>query len=81
MTKGSRRPRELPPQEYVVHCDCDQYRSTHAVIARLGPLMVPGGIMLFDDTDHVAGAIQAVTEAFPGGLDRTPEGKMFWRKS
>jgi hypothetical protein len=72
-------PAEMPPLAFV-HCDCDQYRTTHAVVAMLRPIMVTGGVMLFDDTDHVAGAIQAVTEAFPEGLERTPEGKMFWRK-
>ena len=71
-------PMDMPPLAFV-HCDCDQYRSTGAVIAMMRPLMVVGGVMLFDDTDHLPGAIQAVTEAFPAGLPKTAEGKMFWR--
>src|SRR5258708_32100608 len=47
-----------------VHCDCDQYLSYRAVINRLYPLMVPDGIMLFDDYPYLAGAKKAVEESF-----------------
>lgn len=47
-----------------VHCDCDQYQSYRAVIDNLWPLVVPGGIMLFDDYPYLLGAKQAVEESF-----------------
>lgn len=47
-----------------VHCDCDQYDSYKAVIGRMWPLVVPGGIMLFDDYPYLKGAKQAVEETF-----------------
>ena len=33
----------------VVHVDCDQYRSVRDCIGHLGPRMVSGGMMFFDD--------------------------------
>lgn len=48
-----------------VHCDCDQYQSYRAVIDNLWPLMVPGGIMIFDDYPYLLGAKKAVEESFP----------------
>lgn len=47
------------------HLDCDQYRSVSASIAHLGFLMVPDGIMWFDDYGCLPGAIQAVDKWFP----------------
>jgi cephalosporin hydroxylase len=57
----------MPPVSFV-HCDVDQYQSTRAVLERLPPLMVPGGIILVDDygVADCEGATQAVQESgFP----------------
>ena len=48
-----------------VHCDCDQYTSYRAVIERMWPLVVPNGVLLFDDYPYLAGAKAAVEESFP----------------
>lgn len=56
-------PKRLPPLAFV-HCDCDQYDSYIAVIDNLWPLVVPGGILLFDDYPYLAGAKRAVEERF-----------------
>jgi O-methyltransferase len=47
-----------------VHCDCDQYISYCCVIDRMWPLLVPGGIILFDDYPYLEGAKRAVEEHF-----------------
>jgi O-methyltransferase len=47
-----------------IHCDCDQYISYCAVIDVMWPLVVPSGIMLFDDYPYLAGAKRAVEEHF-----------------
>lgn len=47
-----------------VHCDCDQYLSYKAVIERMWPLVVPNGILLFDDYPYLEGARRAVEEHF-----------------
>jgi O-methyltransferase len=47
-----------------IHCDCDQYLSYRAVIDNLWPLVVPDGILLFDDYPYLAGAKRAVEESF-----------------
>lgn len=47
-----------------VHLDCDQYRSYCESIDYLLPLMVPGGVMWFDDAPDMPGACKAVTERF-----------------
>lgn len=47
-----------------VHCDCDQYLSYIAVIEKMWPLLVPGGMILFDDYPYLAGAKKAVEEKF-----------------
>lgn len=56
-------PADLPPLAFI-HCDCDQYQSYRAVIDKLWPLVVPGGIMLFDDYPYLAGAKKAVEETW-----------------
>lgn len=48
-----------------IHCDCDQYISYCSVIANMWPLVVPGGVMLFDDYPYLEGAKKAVEENFP----------------
>ena len=60
-----------------IHCDCDQYLSYRAVIDCLWPLVVPGGMMLFDDYPYLRGAKRAVEESFrPGEL--RPCGQRFY---
>lgn len=46
-----------------VHCDCDQYQSVRDVINVLFPMLVPGGIMAFDDMDTHGGKT-AIMEVF-----------------
>lgn len=48
-----------------VHADVDQYETTKAVILGLGPKMVRGGLMLFDDYIGLPGCIQAVDQFAP----------------
>jgi len=59
----------------LAHIDCDQYRSVRACCERLGPLMLPGGVMVFDDYDTLEGAQRAVDEAFAGRVRISPNGK------
>ena len=47
-----------------VHLDCDQYKAYHESIEYLKPLMVPGGVMWFDDSPCLGSAKQAVEECF-----------------
>lgn len=47
-----------------IHCDCDQYLSYRAVIDYMWPLVVPGGVILFDDYPYLGGAKKAVEESF-----------------
>ncbi len=61
----------------VAHIDCDQYESVKACCVHLGPRMVKGGVMIFDDPDVLAGAMQAMNECFPGRAVQAPSGK--WR--
>ena len=61
-----------------VHADCDQYASVRDCIAYLGPRMVPGGIILFDDYACLDSATRAVDEAFPpAAIKRSPQGKAY----
>lgn len=55
---------DMPPIAFV-HADADQYESTKAICLRLGPLMVDGGLLLFDDYRGLKGCIAAVDECFP----------------
>jgi hypothetical protein len=54
---------DLPPMAFV-HVDCDQYTSYKAALTLMWPLLVPGGIMLFDDYPYLGGAKKAVEEHF-----------------
>jgi O-methyltransferase len=56
-------PQEMPGVAFL-HVDCDQYLSYKAVIRRMWPLVVPGGVMLFDDYPYLDGAKKAVEEHF-----------------
>lgn len=46
------------------HIDVDAYRSTKETILALLPLMLPGGIMWFDDSNTLEGCRQAIREVF-----------------
>ena len=61
------------------HLDCDQYATYRACIVELSPRMVRGGIMWFDDADHLAGAKQAVDEMFGDRLKQHDCGKFYVR--
>jgi O-methyltransferase len=72
----------LMPKIAFVHLDVDQYWAYRDAIAFLSPMMVPGGVMWFDDYGCLPGATLAVDEAFPGRLQTAACGKsfvMFWR--
>jgi hypothetical protein len=51
-----------PNRVAFAHLDCDQYRSVKESIQFLRPLMLPGGIMWFDDYGALPGATAAVEE-------------------
>lgn len=44
------------------HVDADQYQSIKDACERLGPNMVNGGVILFDDYGYIEGATKAVNE-------------------
>lgn len=60
-----------------VHADADQYDSTIAVARHLGPRMVRGGLMLFDDY-CLDGCRRAVDESF-SGRQILPDGRALVR--
>lgn len=62
--------RELPRFAFV-HVDADQYASVRAACEVFGPLMLPGGVMWFDDYGIATtpGATKAVNECFPGRVE------------
>lgn len=64
-----------------VHVDFEQYRSNLAAIDRFYPLLVKGGVMLFDDYNVTLGARRAVEGRFGIGLERTREGKALVRRT
>lgn len=55
---------EMPPVAFV-HADADQYESTKAILEVMPPLMVKGGMILFDDfgVSDCEGCTQAVMES------------------
>lgn len=61
------------------HIDTDQYQSIKDCIDTLYPMMVIGGVMLFDDYGHLAGATRAVEESFSSGVEFTNQHKAFVR--
>lgn len=70
-------PADLGPISFV-HCDCDQYRSVRSVIDRLVPRMLPGAVMVFDDTDTVGGR-RAISETWGDSLHQH-FGRHYFRK-
>jgi len=69
-------PEDIGPVAFV-HCDCDQYRSVSAVIERLWRLVVPGGIIVFDDVDTPGGR-RAIAEGIGELLEL--DGRKYARK-
>ena len=67
----------MPPIAFV-HADADQYQSTADICRILGPKMVPGGMMLFDDYRCVPSCIRAVDEYFPN-REQLPDGRALVR--
>ena len=63
----------MPPIAFV-HVDCDQYASVKACCEVLGPLMVPGGMMWFDDYACLDGATAAIKEMFEGRIECSTTG-------
>ena len=59
-------PDNMPPIAFL-HCDCDQYVSVRAVLDHLWPLVMPDGIVVFDDMDTVGGR-RAIGEMFGDSL-------------
>lgn len=53
---------DMPPIAFA-HIDADQYQSVKAAIEVLGPLMVKGGSMIFDDVPCLRGATKALDES------------------
>ena len=54
----------MPPIAFA-HIDCDQYRAIRQSVAHILPMMVPGGIIWFDDVvDWIPGTMQAIKEMF-----------------
>jgi O-methyltransferase len=73
-------PSDLEPLAFV-HVDCDQYHTCREVIRLLVPLLVPNGIMLFDDYKLTTGVTRAVDESFGRNWQLTGNGKPYVRKS
>lgn len=61
------------------HIDCDQYESVAACIKELGPRMVKGGVMWFDDYRCTNGATFAVDELLGDRVELHPCDKYFVR--
>lgn len=64
-----------PKRIALAHIDCDQYESVKACCLELGPRMVSGGVMVFDDYDVLEGARVAVDEVFGDRVRISREGK------
>ncbi len=81
VTKGIFPKSALPmPPVAFVHLDVDQYRSYKEAMEYLEPLMVPGGVMWFDDYECTPGATLAVNERFgKDSLSRFEQDKYYKR--
>lgn len=55
---------QMPPVAFV-HADADQYESTKAILEVMPPLMVRGGMILFDDymVEDCPGCTKALNES------------------
>lgn len=67
----------MPPVAFV-HADADQYQSTLNVCKTFAPMMVKGGMILFDDYSCVASCAKAVDERFPK-RELLPDGRALVR--
>lgn len=67
---------DLPPLAFV-HLDCDQYQSVSEAALYLSPMMVPGGVMWFDDSPCLASAKLATFEIFGERLLLSRTGKHY----
>lgn len=66
----------MPPIAFV-HLDCDQYRSVKESAEYLIPLMVPKGVIWFDDSPCLPGAHKAAKELFGDRLQLSATSKHF----
>jgi O-methyltransferase len=65
------------PKIAFAHIDCDQYKSIVDSVKSLAPLMMPHGIMVFDDYGHLEGATKAVHDLFGDKINISRAGKAF----
>ena len=65
------------PAVAFVHLDVDQYRSYKESVEYLEPMMVPGGIMWFDDYGCTPGATEYLNQKFGSRMEK--DGKYFMR--
>ncbi len=66
------------PMVSFAHIDCDQYQSIKESVAYLEPLMLPGGVMWFDDYCLPSGK-KAVDELFGDRIITTETNKVMVR--
>ena len=70
----------MPPVAFT-HIDCDQYASIAGAIMNLQALLMPSGVMLFDDYGCLEGATRAVHDLIgQPRLRFTRCGKAYWVK-
>jgi O-methyltransferase len=62
-----------------VHVDADQYESTVAATQYFPPLMVSGGLIIFDDYGYLPGVTRALHD-WGEPFERTAFGRALWRK-
>lgn len=65
------------PRIAFAHLDCDQYRSVLESAQYLETLMVPAGVIWFDDSPCLEGARLAAEELFCGRLQLSHGGKHY----
>ena len=71
---------DIHPERFAfVHVDADQYESTIAAARFFQPLLVPGGLMIFDDYGSLEGVTRAVLD-WGEPCDLTRYGRALWRK-
>lgn len=51
----------------VAHIDCDRYDSVKTCLQRVGPRLIPGGVMIIDDYESKSGCRTAVDEFLLAG--------------
>jgi hypothetical protein len=63
--------REHPDPIAFVHIDCDLYESTVTILNVLGPRLIPGVVIVFDDYFGIPGWQHGEHRAFQEFIDRT----------